>query len=69
MQDYVKIQYVVDDSNLLIILKEIIEQLDFVIEIEFYFVFVLIYFDGGNGIDNGVKELMINVLGEYFNYD
>lgn len=34
-------------------------------EIKDYFLFVPTYLDGGNGIDNGVKELMTNSLGEY----
>lgn len=34
-------------------------------KIDSYFVFVPTYLDGGNGIDNGVKELMTNSLGEY----
>lgn len=69
MQDYAKTQHAADDSNPLITLKEITEQSDFAIETEPYFAFVPTYLDGGNGIDNGVKELMTNVLGEYLNYD
>ena len=38
--------------------KEISEADPFDDEIEDYFVFVPTYLDGGNGIDNGVKELM-----------
>lgn len=34
-------------------------------EVSDYFIFVPTYLDGGNGIDNGVKELMTNSLGEY----
>ncbi len=34
-----------------------------------FFAFVPTYLDGGNGIDNGVKELMTNVLGEYIDYN
>lgn len=69
MQDYAKTQHAADDNNPLITLKEITEQSDFAIETEPYFAFVPTYLDGGNGIDNGVKELMTNVLGEYLNYD
>lgn len=38
-------------------------------ETEPFFAFVPTYLDGGNGIDNGVKELMTNALGEYIAYD
>ena len=48
--------------------EEISEQSDFIDETEPYFAFVPTYLDGGNGIDNGVKELMTNVLGEYIAY-
>lgn len=47
---------------------EISEASDFVDETQPYFCFVPTYLDGGNGIDNGVKELMTNVLGEYIAY-
>lgn len=47
---------------------EISEASDFVAETQPYFCFVPTYLDGGNGIDNGVKELMTNVLGEYIDY-
>lgn len=48
---------------------EISETSDFLPEQAPYFCFVPTYLDGGNGIDNGVKELMTNVLGEYIAYD
>ncbi|KRO01367.1 flavoprotein NrdI [Levilactobacillus paucivorans] len=48
---------------------EISEASDFVDETQPYFCFVPTYLDGGNGIDNGVKELMTNVLGEYIAYN
>lgn len=69
LQDYAKTQHAADESNPLITLKEISEQTDFAIETKPYFAFVPTYLDGGNGVDNGVKELMTNVLGEYLNYD
>ena len=47
---------------------EISEASDFTAETQPYFCFVPTYLDGGNGIDNGVKELMTNVLGEYIGY-
>lgn len=49
--------------------KEISDADPFDEEKEDYFVFVPTYLDGGNGIDNGVKELMTNALGEYIDYD
>jgi protein involved in ribonucleotide reduction len=33
-----------------------------------YYAFVPTYLDGGNGIDNGVKETLTNALGEYLDY-
>ncbi|WP_204121969.1 MULTISPECIES: class Ib ribonucleoside-diphosphate reductase assembly flavoprotein NrdI [Levilactobacillus] len=48
---------------------EISEVSDFVDEIQPYFCFVPTYLNGGNGIDNGVKELMTNVMGEYIAYN
>ena len=47
---------------------EISEASDLTAETQPYFCFVPTYLDGGNGIDNGVKELMTNVLGEYIGY-
>ncbi|WP_203651218.1 class Ib ribonucleoside-diphosphate reductase assembly flavoprotein NrdI [Secundilactobacillus yichangensis] len=47
---------------------EISEQTDFTDETKPFFCFVPTYLDGGNGIDNGVKELMTNVMAEYIDY-
>lgn len=47
---------------------EISDQSDFEEETEDFFAFVPTYLDGGNGTDNGVKELMTNTLGEYISY-
>ncbi|GAF38093.1 class Ib ribonucleoside-diphosphate reductase assembly flavoprotein NrdI [Lentilactobacillus farraginis] len=58
-----------DAGNPLVITKEISEQSDFEDETEPFFAFVPTYLDGGNGIDNGVKELMTNTLGEYIAYN
>lgn len=58
-----------DPANPLVVSKEISEQTDFADETEPFFAFVPTYLDGGNGIDNGVKELMTNALGEYIAYD
>ncbi|RRG17368.1 class Ib ribonucleoside-diphosphate reductase assembly flavoprotein NrdI [Weissella viridescens] len=33
-----------------------------------YFAFVPTYLDGGNGIDNGVKEILTNALADYLAY-
>lgn len=51
-----------------ITLEEITEQTDFKDETSPFFCFVPTYLDGGNGIDNGVKELMTNVMGEYIEF-
>lgn len=58
-----------DADNPLVESKEISEQTDFADETDPYFAFVPTYLDGGNGIDNGVKELMTNALGEYIAYN
>ncbi|MFD1125677.1 class Ib ribonucleoside-diphosphate reductase assembly flavoprotein NrdI [Lentilactobacillus raoultii] len=55
-------------SHPLVVSKEISDQSDFEDETKPFFVFVPTYLDGGNGIDNGVKELMTNTLGEYIAY-
>ncbi|GEL16062.1 class Ib ribonucleoside-diphosphate reductase assembly flavoprotein NrdI [Pediococcus cellicola] len=68
LQDYAEAQHAKDTTNPLISLKEISEETDFESETDPYFAFVPTYLDGGNGIDNGVKELMTNVLGEYIAY-
>ncbi|GEO70165.1 class Ib ribonucleoside-diphosphate reductase assembly flavoprotein NrdI [Levilactobacillus acidifarinae] len=47
---------------------EISDASDFTPETTPYFCFVPTYLNGGNGIDNGVKELMTNVLGEYIDF-
>lgn len=49
-------------------LKEISDQSDFENETSPYFISVPTYLTGGNGIDNGVTELMTNSLGEYIAY-
>ncbi len=46
---------------------EISEQTDLLTKQSPFFCFVPTYLEG-NGIDNGVKELMTNVMGEYINY-
>lgn len=58
-----------DPANPLVESKEISEQTDFANESDPYFAFVPTYLNGGNGIDNGVTELMTNALGEYIAYD
>ncbi|EHL98576.1 putative nrdI protein [Lentilactobacillus parafarraginis F0439] len=58
-----------DATNPLVESKEISDQSDFENETQPYFVFVPTYLDGGNGIDNGVKELMTNTMGEYIGYE
>lgn len=68
LEEYAEQQHQLDASNPTIVKKEITDQSDFESETEPYFAFVPTYLDGGNGIDNGVKELMTNVLGEYIAY-
>ena len=68
LEDYAEQQHQLDANNPLIVKKEITDQTDFESETDPYFAFVPTYLDGGNGIDNGVKELMTNVLGEYIAY-
>ncbi len=58
-----------DAANPLVVSKEISDQSDFEDETKPFFAFVPTYLDGGNGIDNGVKELMTNTLGDYIAYD
>lgn len=68
LTDYAEKMHQNDTSNPLIISKEVTDQTDFADETQPYFAFVPTYLDGGNGIDNGVKELMTNTLGEYIAY-
>lgn len=67
--DYSEEEHSKDSHHPLVVAKEISDQSDFMNETVPYFAFVPTYLDGGNGIDNGVKELMTNVLGEYIAYD
>lgn len=68
LTNYANKQHELNNDNPIINAKEITEQSDFQHETENFFVFVPTYLDGGNGIDNGVKELMTNVLGEYIDF-
>ncbi|GLB47379.1 ribonucleotide reductase assembly protein NrdI [Philodulcilactobacillus myokoensis] len=68
LADYAEDEHDANADNPLIELKEISDQTDFKDEEKPYFTFVPTYLDGGNGIDNGVKELMTNILGEYIDY-
>ncbi len=69
LKTYAEKQHKENSKNPLVELKEISEQSDFEDEQKPYFVFVPTYLNGGNGIDNGVKELMTNIMGEYIDYD
>ncbi|MBV0930919.1 class Ib ribonucleoside-diphosphate reductase assembly flavoprotein NrdI [Lentilactobacillus sp. IMAU92037] len=69
LADYAAGMHDQDSQNPVVQLKEISEQTDFADETDPYFAFVPTYLDGGNGIDNGVKELMTNALGEYIGYE
>lgn len=68
LTNYANQQHELNNDNPIINAKEITEQSDFQHETENFFAFVPTYLDGGNGIDNGVKELMTNVLGEYIDF-
>jgi len=68
LTDYAATQHATDASLPTIAATEISEASDLVAETTPYFCFVPTYLNGGNGIDNGVKELMTNVLGEYIAY-
>lgn len=65
LQRYAASQHALDDANPLIELKEISDASISTGETEPYFAMVPTYLDGGNGIDNGVKELMTQALGDY----
>ncbi|MFK5705800.1 class Ib ribonucleoside-diphosphate reductase assembly flavoprotein NrdI [Ligilactobacillus sp. LYQ112] len=69
LTDYAEQQHAKDDQAPLINAKEISDVTPFTDETADFFVFVPTYLDGGNGIDNGVKELMTNSLGEYIEYN
>lgn len=66
---YADQQHAADASLPTIEATEISEVSDFVDETRPYFCFVPTYLNGGNGIDNGVKELMTNVMGDYIAYN
>ncbi|MDT6979242.1 class Ib ribonucleoside-diphosphate reductase assembly flavoprotein NrdI [Levilactobacillus zymae] len=65
LTDYAQAQHAADTTLPTIEATEISDASDFSAETTPYFCFVPTYLNGGNGIDNGVKELMTNVLGEY----
>lgn len=69
LQAYAKQQHATNTKLPLITATEIDEASDLTDETQPYFCFVPTYLSGGNGIDNGVKELMTNVLGEYIAYN
>ncbi|GAK48444.1 NrdI-like ribonucleotide reductase [Secundilactobacillus oryzae JCM 18671] len=69
LTEYAEKQHAENADQPLIEATEISEQTDFQDENADYFCFVPTYLDGGNGIDNGVKELMTNVMGEYIAYN
>ncbi|AYF92000.1 class Ib ribonucleoside-diphosphate reductase assembly flavoprotein NrdI [Apilactobacillus bombintestini] len=68
LKQYATQQHQADANEPEIELTEISEQSDFAHETKDFFAFVPTYLDGGNGIDNGVKEMMTNTLGEYIDY-
>lgn len=68
LTEYANQQHQNQSDNPLINPIEISDQSDFEAETKNFFAFVPTYLDGGNGTDNGVKELMTNTLGEYIDY-
>lgn len=68
LTDYAAAQHATDPNLPTITATEISDATDLTAETSPYFCFVPTYLNGGNGIDNGVKELMTNVLGEYIAY-
>ncbi|MFC6170153.1 class Ib ribonucleoside-diphosphate reductase assembly flavoprotein NrdI [Loigolactobacillus jiayinensis] len=68
LQEYSEQQHALAADQPLITLKEISEASPLEAETTPYFAFVPTYLDGGNGVDNGVKELLTTVLGEYIGY-
>ena len=65
LQAYAATAQAQDPSKPLITLKEISDASLDTGETAPFFVMVPTYLDGGNGIDNGVKELMTNAMGDY----
>ncbi|UQS87176.1 class Ib ribonucleoside-diphosphate reductase assembly flavoprotein NrdI [Nicoliella spurrieriana] len=68
LTEYAKTQHANHSASPLFKAREISDVTDLAVESHPYFAFVPTYLDGGNGIDNGVKELMTNSLGEYIAY-
>lgn len=68
LQEYAHDQHEKDPSEPLIELKEISDATVPAEESKNFFAFVPTYLTGGNGIDNGVTELMTNALGEYIEF-
>ncbi|WP_368277178.1 class Ib ribonucleoside-diphosphate reductase assembly flavoprotein NrdI [Lacticaseibacillus paracasei] len=62
---YAQTQHDQNAANPTIVLKEISDATQSDGETKPFFVMVPTYLDGGNGIDNGVKELMTTVMGDY----
>ncbi|MFD1429078.1 class Ib ribonucleoside-diphosphate reductase assembly flavoprotein NrdI [Lacticaseibacillus mingshuiensis] len=65
LQQFAKTAHEADAQAPLIALKEISDATQSTGETEPFFVLVPTYLDGGNGIDNGVKELMTTAMGDY----
>lgn len=69
LSTYANDQQAINPSAPLIEAVEISDLTNFTDETTPFFVCVPTYLSGGNGIDNGVKELMTNTLGEYITYN
>ncbi|MCM0599695.1 class Ib ribonucleoside-diphosphate reductase assembly flavoprotein NrdI [Periweissella fabalis] len=68
LTDYAHEEHIINSAAPLIEGFEISDLTNFTDETDPFFVCVPTYLSGGNGIDNGVKELMTNTLGEYITY-
>ncbi|KRL61967.1 class Ib ribonucleoside-diphosphate reductase assembly flavoprotein NrdI [Latilactobacillus fuchuensis] len=68
LQEYATEQHQINPARPTITLTEISDATPLKAETDPFYAFVPTYLDGGNGIDNGVKELMTNSLGEYIDY-
>ncbi|MDT2639299.1 class Ib ribonucleoside-diphosphate reductase assembly flavoprotein NrdI [Enterococcus dongliensis] len=66
---YAEEQHQLSAENPLIKAKEISENTPFTVESTPFFTFVPTYLEGGNGVDNGDKEILTEVMREYLEYE
>ncbi|MGM9903428.1 nrdI protein [Enterococcus sp. 10A9_DIV0425] len=67
--DYAQAQHESNPDFPCITLKEIHENSDFEKETQPFFTFVPTYLEGGNGVDNGDKEILTETMREYLEYE